>query len=346
MTAADRGVVRVGLLGTGAVAQVAHIPAYRRLHALELVAICDADANKRRALAERTGVRHTVAAIDDLLALDDVDAVDVCLPNHLHRDAVVRCLEAGRHVLCEKPLALTADEVADIIDAQERTGKVVLVGMNNRYRDDSILLKDFIEDGALGDVLYARAGWVKRRERIHPDAWHYQQSKAGGGVFMDLGIQLLDLVLWLCDHPRPRAVTAALWKRRADIDVEDSAVVTLRADGGLVVSIEVSWSFLLDQDRHELEVYGSEGTALLNPTRIYQRMHGSTVNVTPQGRRGMGNIYMESYEREIAFFGEVVAGRAEAPPLAEQLLLARIVEAIARSAESGREVALDGDGRA
>ena len=117
MTADGREPVRIGLLGGGAVAQVAHLPAYRRLRTARLVAICEREAPKRRALRERAGVEHAVAEIDQLLAIDEVDAVDICLPSDLHRDAVVRCLEAGKHVLCEKPLGLTSDEVSDVIAA-------------------------------------------------------------------------------------------------------------------------------------------------------------------------------------------------------------------------------------
>lgn len=332
--------VRVGLLGAGAAAQVAHLPAYRRLRNARLIAICDTNVPKLRALGERTGVAHLVTSIDDLLSIDEIDAVDVCLPSHLHHAAVLGCLEAGKHVLCEKPLAFAVEEVGEIVAARERAGRIVLVGMNNRYRDDSILLKSFIEDGALGEPFHVRAGWVKRRERIRADAWQYTREKSGGGVMMDLGIHLLDLALWLCGYPDPERVCASFYHHRREIDVEDTAIATVRCAGGLTIALEASWHFLIDEDRHRLELYGSDGSGFLNPIQVFQRMHGNLVNVTPQGGRRMGNIYMESYEREIAFFAEVASGREEAPPLEEQLSLTRALTAIVESAESGREIAL------
>lgn len=332
--------LRVGLVGAGAVAQVAHIPAYHRLRNAELIAICDLDAPKRRALRDRTGVRHSVASLEELLAIDEVEAVDVCLPNYLHRDAVLRSLEAGKHVLCEKPLGLGSGEVMDMLAAQERSGKTLLVGMNNRYRDDSILLQSFIEGGALGDVFYVKAGWLKRREAIKAEAWHVQRELSGGGVLMDLGIQLLDLALWLSGYPEPERAVASFFYHSPEIDVEDSAVATVTCAGGLTINLQASWHFLMDADRHELELFGTTGSGLLNPIRVFQRMHGKLVNVTPQEQRRMRNIYMESYEREIAFFAEVAGGRAEAPPLSEQLTLARVIEALQRSAREGREVRL------
>ena len=332
--------VRVGLLGAGAVAQVAHLPAYRRLRNARLVAICETEAPKRRALRERTGVDHAVESIEELLEIEEVEAVDICLPSHLHREAAVRCLEAGKHVLCEKPLALDPREVTDIVAAAERSGRSLLVGMNNRYRDDAILLKDFIEDGALGDVLYAQGSWFKPRDRVRRDQWHYRMETSGGGVFMDLGIQILDLALWMCDYPEPERVTTTFYRQTPEIEVEDSAVVTVSCAGGLTIALEASWQFIRDSEHIALGLFGSAGSGFLSPLRILQRLHGKLVHTTPQGQRRPGNLYMESYEREIAFFAEVAAGREEAPPLSEQIALSRTVAAIRRSAEEGREIPL------
>ena len=338
--------VRIGLLGAGAVAQTAHLPAYRRLRKAELFAICDNEAGKVRALRERTGVVHATTSLDEMLSLDELDAVDVCLPSHEHATAVIRCLEAGKHVLCEKPLGLTSREVDDVLAAHEKSGRHLVVGMNNRYRDDSILLRNFIQDGALGDVFHARAGWLKRRERIKPGAWQYDRSKSGGGVVMDLGIQLLDLVLWLCGYPRPERVTGSFYYHTPGIDVEDTAVIALTCAGGLSISLDVSWHFHVDKQEydHFVELYGTSGSGLLNPLRVFQHLYDNLVNVTPQAQRRIGNIYMESYERELAFFTGVVAGREKPPSLLEQRVLARTLDAVRTSADEGREVRLASDG--
>ncbi|CAN5755887.1 hypothetical protein BH20GEM1_BH20GEM1_06410 [soil metagenome] len=210
--------VRIGLLGAGAVAQTAHLPAYRRLlRKADLIAICDNEPGKLRALRERTGVVHATTSLDELLAIDELEAVDICLPSHEHADAVIRSLEAGKHVLCEKPLGLNAREVEDVLAVQETSGRHLVVGMNNRYRDDSILLRSFIQDGALGEVFRARAGWLKRRARVKAGAWQYEPSMSGGGVVMDLGIQMLDLVLWLCAYPEPERVSAAFYHHMPEI---------------------------------------------------------------------------------------------------------------------------------
>lgn len=335
--------VRVGLLGAGAVAQAVHLPAYRQLTRRDrarLVALCETEASKRRALAERTGVDHAVASIDELLAIDEVEAVDVCLPSHLHRDAVVRCLEAGKHVLCEKPLGLSVADVVAIAEAAEASRRQLVVGMNNRYRDDSILLKSFIDDGTLGEVLHARASWFKPRGRVRADDWHVQRERSGGGVFIDLGISILDLVLWLCDYPPVDRIRASFLTRTPGIDVEDSAFVTLACADGTSVALETSWDVVGTTETISVSLFGSEASGFLPPIRILTRRHGETLNLAPQSQRRAGRLFLESYEREIAFFAEVVAGREEAPPIAEQVALARVVEAIERSAAESREVAV------
>ena len=338
--------VRVGLLGCGAVAQVAHLPAYRRLRNVKLVALCDTEAPKLRALRERTDVPHAVRSLEELLAIDGIEAVDVCLPSHLHLESVLAALAAGKHVLCEKPLALTPEDVVEIMAAQRASGKVVLVGMNNRYRDDSIVLKRFIEEGSLGQVFHARASWLRRRDRLRPSDWQYQKATSGGGVFMDLGIQLLDLVLWLAGYPDPERGVATFYHHTPDIEVEDTAVAALRCAGDFTVSLEASWRFLVEPEEQRLEVFGTDGSGWLSSVgggtsepriHVYQRLRGGLADVTPSTQRPRGHPFMESYEREIAFFGEVVAGREDMPPLEEQLALARAVEAIARSAQEGRE---------
>jgi predicted dehydrogenase len=222
--------------------------------------------------------------------------------------------------------------------------------MNNRFRDDSILLKESIEDGTLGEVYYARARWHKRREAVRQEAWYYQSRRSGGGVVMDLGLPMLDLALWLCDYPTPQRVTASFF-HHLGVDVEDTAIVTLACAGGLAISVETSWNQLWDRKQaalgerdHFFALIGTEGSGLLDPLRVYQRMHGNLVNVTPDSPRRGRNLYMESYEREIAFFAELVAGREEAPPLSEQLALARVLDAVRRSAREGREVEIAADG--
>ncbi|HEY7530823.1 MAG TPA: Gfo/Idh/MocA family oxidoreductase [Gemmatimonadota bacterium] len=323
--------LRVGIVGTGAIAQVAHLPAYLRLPSVRVTALCDVDPTKLRLLQSRHGIPHVHRSLEELLGRDDVDAVDVCLPNHLHQDAVLAALAAGKHVLCEKPLAPTAEGVEAVVEARRGTGLQVLVGMNHRFRSDSILLKRFLEEGGVGEPFYVRAGWLQRRGMLEPTNWRYRRSVAGGGAFTDLGIQLLDLALWLTDYPRLERIAARFVHGTPTIEVEDSAVALLRGET-LAVALEASWTFALDADYHRLTVFGNEGSAQLEPLRLLARGPGGVVDRTPAYWRPSRNAYLESYRREIAYFVEVVSGREEPPPLEEQVELMRLVGRIEREA--------------
>ncbi|MFN2432320.1 MAG: Gfo/Idh/MocA family protein [Gemmatimonadota bacterium] len=320
--------LRVGIVGAGAIAQVVHLPCYLRLPNVQVTALCDLDPTKLRLLSAKYGIPRAFRDYEALLASPEVDAVDVCLPNNLHHRVVLAALAAGKHVLCEKPLALRSDEVREILEAQAASGRKVLVGMNNRFRHDSILLKRFVEEGGLGDPFFIKTGWLKRRTRIHPSRWRYRKDVAGGGVFMDLGIQVLDLALWLADYPALDRLAARFVHGTPDVDVEDSAFVFLQG-GELTVTVEVSWSYPLDQDFNYLSVFGTRGSGHLSPLRLFESAAGGGVrDRTPPYVRSARSLYLESYQREIAYFVEVVAGREEPPPLDEQLRLVRLLEEI------------------
>ena len=320
--------LRVGIVGAVAIAQVAHLPSYLRLRNVRVTALCDLDSTKLRLLGAKYAIPRVYRDYAELLASPDVDAVDVCLPNDLHHRAVLDALAGGKHVLCEKPLALRAEQVREICDAQERTGLKVLVGMNNRYRHDSIVLKRFIEDGGVGDPFFIKAGWVKRRRGLTPHRWRYRKDVAGGGVFMDLGIQVLDLALWLADYPPIDRLAARFVYGTPGVDVEDSAFAFVQG-GELTVTVEVSWSYPLDQDFNYLSVIGDRGSAHLSPLRLLEATpSGGVRDRTPPYVRSARSLYLESYQREIAYFVEVVAGREEPPPLSEHLRLVHLLEEI------------------
>src|SRR5947199_8051778 len=137
--------VRIGVIGAGAIAQLAHLPVISKMRGAELAAICDNDRPKARALADRFGIRDTFTDIEDLLEIDDLDAVVIATPNHLHEPHVLSALAAKRHVLCERPLALTSRGVERILTAATRADKTVSVANNHRYRSDVQALARFIE---------------------------------------------------------------------------------------------------------------------------------------------------------------------------------------------------------
>src|SRR2546426_7968489 len=163
--------VRVAVIGAGAIAQVAHLPVLRRLPGVEVCAICDSDLGKAQALAGRFDVKETFDDIEEVLKYARPTAVAICTPNHLHEIHVVSALAAGAHVLCERPLALTVAGVERVLQASEKYGRRVMVGMNHRFRSDVQAVRGFLAGGGIGGVPGNRRGWETCQTRRPPGAW-------------------------------------------------------------------------------------------------------------------------------------------------------------------------------
>ena len=202
--------LRVAVVGAGAITQVAHLPVLRKLKGVEVVAICDNDFPKARSLADRFEVPNAYDDIEELLGATQLDAVVICTPNHLHEGHVLAALGAGLHVLVEKPLALTTASAQRVIRAAEKKDRVVMVGMNHRYRADVQIVRSFVQTGELGEVESVRGSWHVFRPSRAQLGWRLRRDLAGGGAMLDLGLSILDLGLWLAGNPKPVRVSATL----------------------------------------------------------------------------------------------------------------------------------------
>lgn len=332
--------VRVGVLGSGAIAQVAHLVTLSRLERAEVVGICDIDVPKAQALAGRFGIPDVYDDVEDLLRYGNPDAVVVCTPNHLHEVHVASALSAGVHVLCERPLALSVGGVEHVIAAREQAGKAVLVGLNHRYRADSKAVRGFIAGGEFGALRAVRARWHIFRPAGPLAGWRARRQESGGGAMLDLGLPLVDLGLWLSGCPAAKRVTAVFSSRDGDGAVEDSACALIRCDRGHSIFVDVSWRYIGHEEKFSFEVLGDGGTASLAPLAVFKEMHGTPMNVTPPQDAAQRDAFGASYRSEWEHFLAVVRGERPAPELDDQRLLHRVIEAIYRSAADGCEVAL------
>src|SRR5215210_371095 len=204
---------RIGVVGVGAIAQLAHLPVLSKMRGAELVALCDNDRPKARAIADRLGVRDVFTDIEDLFELEGgLDAVIITTPNHLHEPHVLSALQNKVHVLCERPLALTTRGVERILAASQRHDRKVAVANNQRFRNDVQALAGFIRGGELGRLGGIRAGAYHPRHLVQ--GWRLRRAESGGGAFLEHGYPLLDLALWLADFPAPVRVTAHMERGR------------------------------------------------------------------------------------------------------------------------------------
>jgi len=330
---------RVGLVGVGAAAQINHIPALKKTEDVELVALCDRDPEKAARVAQKFQVSRFSSRLDELLEDESIDAIDICTPNYLHAPMATAALEAGKHVLCERPLARSADEARQMVRAAKKADRTLMCTVQHRFRADAALLRTFVDKGDLGDIFHAKAGWLRQRTEWDSDEWRRQRREAGGGVVLDLGFQMLDLSLWVLGNPTVESVTASVHRQRKG-EVEDSATAFFRLEGGATLSLELTWGLLMEKDFNYLNLFGSGGAALLNPFRLHKGMHGTLVNVTPN-LDSLRNQYKHSVEAQIAHFAESLRKGQRPMGDGEEILpVMDLMDAIYRSADQAKEVKL------
>jgi predicted dehydrogenase len=330
--------VRIAVVGTGAIAQVAHLPVLRNMRGINVVALCDIDRAKARALADRFEVSDVYTDLEELFSGSAPDAIIISTPSLLHQPYVLEALASGVDVLCERPLALTSRGIETILDAAAVAGRKVVIANNHRFRSDVQALDRFLRGGELGTLTGFRAGAYKLHGTV--SGWRLNRAESGGGALFDLGLSLLDLALWLADYPPPRRVWAHVNRPLGPNSVEETALVTLECANGMACTFDLSWSYVGDDDRWWFESISSRGSARLAPLRVVKELNGRPVDVSPMGAAARESTFIQSYRAELAHFVAVVRGDSVYEAPTDQLTLHRILEAAYRSADEKCEVRL------
>ena len=203
--------VKVGVIGCGSIGTW-HIDRFQRAGA-EVAAICDIDEDRLGDAKARYKVPKAYTDYEDLLGRKEIDAVVVALPNYLHSPVTVVAFKAGKHVLCEKPAAVDAEGVEEMLRARDEAGKVLLVGLTQRFKDSSRTLKEHISAGELGEVYYAKCGYLRRSGIPGMGSWFTRRELAGAGPIFDIGVHALDLTMWLMGDFRPKEVMASSYSK-------------------------------------------------------------------------------------------------------------------------------------
>ncbi|HML49116.1 MAG TPA: Gfo/Idh/MocA family oxidoreductase, partial [Clostridia bacterium] len=249
--------VKVGIIGCGGIANGKHMPSLSKVPEVEMVAFCDIIVERAEKAAEKYGAEDAKVFEDyrELLALD-LDVVHVLTPNVSHSSITVAALEAGKHVMCKKPMAINSAEAQKMVDAAKRTGKKLTIGYQGRFRNDSLYLKQLCEDGELGDIYYARALAIRRRA-VPTWGVFLDAEQQGGGPLIDIGTHALDLTLWEMDNYEPEMVVGTAYHKLAQtknaanawgpwdpekFTVEDSAFGFVRMKNGATIALEASWA--------------------------------------------------------------------------------------------------------
>jgi predicted dehydrogenase len=332
--------LKVGIVGGGGIAQVAHLPVLKKLKGVEVMALCDPDFPKARAVADRFGIKDAFDDIEELLRYEALDAVVLCSPNHLHESHILAALSANLHVLAEKPLTMSTASVQRIIRAVEKRDRVVMVGMNHRYRPDVQIVRSFVQSGELGTIESVRGSWHVSRPGRAQLGWRLRKEQSGGGAMLDLGLSVLDLGLWLAGNPTPVRVSASLGSGTKDRAIEPSGSALVVCENGVSLFVDVTWRHIGPGERFGVGLRASKGTAGINPLNVWKELQGTATDVSPTASGSRENAFIASFRAEWAHFQAAIAGEAKPPSLQEQLVLHKILEAIYRSAADGRDVTL------
>jgi len=329
----------IGIVGLGSIAQTIHLPILSKFPDVEIVAVCDLDRAKAQFVADKFKVRRYYNNFEKMLAIEqDLDGIDICTPTILHKEMAIAALAEKNNVLIEKPLARTAIEAEEIVAAAKKCHQTLMVGMNNRFRPDAMILKSFIEDKALGKLFYAKAGWFKKLNA--ESAWLTKKTQSGGGVVLDLGIVMLDLAFWMMGFPEVREVSATNYSHHTK-DVEDSSVAFLKMKNGSTLTIEASWSFESTSDFFYCDCFGTDGSGSLNPFRIVKRMHDNLVNVAPASIETPQSLYRKSYENELKHWVGSLRGLHSIISNGDEAVQRmKILDLIYKSAKRGKAVAI------
>lgn len=352
--------LKVGVVGCGGIANAKHLPAMKRNGNFELVAFCDLLEERAMKAKEEYGTEDARVYTDyQELLKEDVEAVYVLTPNSSHAPISIAAMEAGKHVMCEKPMAKTYAEAKAMVETAERTGKVLTIGYQNRYRADSVYLKSACQAGELGEIYYAKAHAIRRRA-VPTWGVFLDEEKQGGGPLIDIGTHALDLTLWMMDNYEPEMVMGSVYRKLADqkdtgnawgdwdpeiFTVEDSAFGYIKMKNGATINLESSWALnTLDVREAQTTLCGTKGGAdMADGLRINRVSHGRQCVEKPDLAAGGVAFFDGAAERpddveQRVFYHAIVDGEPLTVEPRQAMVVTQILEAIYESGRTGRAV--------
>jgi predicted dehydrogenase len=347
--------IKVGVIGTGSISNE-HIQAYLKNPEVELYAFCDINEERVKAMAEKYGVTRTFTDMNEMLKLEEIDAVSVCVWNSNHAPCTIAALNAGKHVLCEKPMATSAEDARAMKAAADKNGKLLMIGFVRRYGNDCAILKDFIANDYFGDLYYAKATYLRRKG--NPGGWFGDKSRSGGGPLIDLGVHVIDLVRYLMGNPKPVSVYGATFQKLFDrkhlkdkagytaasatdndiCDVEDLVSALIRFDNGAVLSIEASFSLNIKKDQGKIELFGTKSGAKLEPElELYTEVNDymADVNLATSTALSFDGLFANEINHFVSCVKDGIPCKS---PAQDGIDIMTILDAVYESARTGHEV--------
>ena len=280
--------IRVGIIGCGKIAQVRHIPEYAANPNTEVYGFYDINLARAEELAKQYGGK-AFATYEELLADESIEAVSVCAANHVHAEITIAALKAGKHVLCEKPMAVTLPECEAMVAAAKESGKYLMIGQNQRLAKAHAKAKELIEQGAIGRVLtfrtiFGHGGPETWSVDPGKNTWFFDKTKAAMGAMADLGIHKTDMIQYVLGSKivKTQAVLTTLDKKDATgglIGVDDNAICIYQMENGVIGTMTASWTYYAAEDNTTV-IYGTKGEL-----RLYDDPKYSVQQINADGTR-------------------------------------------------------------
>jgi len=327
---------RVAVIGLGSVAQLVHLPNLVKIKNAEISALAEINKNRLYSVADKYGIKKVYSDYKQLLNDSNIDAIIIATPTHLHKQMAIDCLTAGKDVLVEKPLARNSSEGIEIIECAKKHNRKLMVGMNLRYRPDSMLIRSLIDAGEIGNPFYIKCGWI--RKQSSSEKWFNRREEAGGGVILDLGVNLIDLALWLANYPTAISVSTKNYSHNSK-NLEDTSISLIRCENSVTINIEASWSLAEEKDTFYTNVYGTKGSIGANPFKLIKVLEDEQIDLGSTFVETPTEAFKKSYLNELKSFIGAIRGLNPVFSSGEEALqLMKIAEAMYKSAEKDQEI--------
>lgn len=347
------GKLKYGCVGAGGIADWKHLDGYSKIGEVSIEAICDANLKAAEKLAEKYGIPKVYGDYMEMLEKTKFDFISICTPNFLHAPITIEALKRGIHVHCEKPIAMNAQEAQAMVDAKNKYGRKLMVGLNNRFTNESFFVKKYAVEGLLGEIYHAKCGWRRRRGIPGKGGWFTNKQLSGGGPLIDLGVHFLDLAMYFMGNPKPASVVGAAYSKFDDnssrnswsygssgdgtYDVEDFAAGFVRLENSATIDFEFSWASNIENEYYYYELMGTKGGVCYKggELKIFSEVFDTCIKILPDTN------YPSKALNEFEHFIDCIKNDREplAPP--EQAVdLMKVIDAVYRSAETKKEVVL------
>ena len=319
---------------------IQHLKGYIADPRSEVIAVCDLDKKHAQEVAREYKIPRVYTNHLKMLENSDVNVVSVCLPNFLHAPISMDALNAGKHVLCEKPPARSAQEAKVMADTAHQNDKTLMYALVQRFDGSTQRLKQLVRDGELGEIYFGKAGYVRRRGvPVGKEGWFVDKERSGGGALIDIGVHALDCVWWLMNSPRPVEVMGASYSHFKHLapddvkyDVDDATFAQIRFENGATIILETTWALNLPGDNY-VKVAGTKAGATLSPLTLYTEEDGKELDKPFEAPS------INGFDEEVKhFIGCVIDGKEPISSAKQGIMLMQMLDGIYESAQKGRSV--------